>query len=63
MKNKELKQMSKEDMGKKLKDLKLELIKSKGKASKTGSSKSKEIRKMIARIITFNKSAEELKNK
>ena len=63
MKIKELRQMSKQDREKKLKDLKLEMVKSKGKASKTGSSKSREIRKMVARIITLNKSAEELKNK
>ena len=63
MKFKELKQMSKADREKKLKDLKLEMVKSKGKASKTGSSKSREIRKMVARIITLNKSADELKNK
>lgn len=63
MKLKELKQISKEDREKKLKDLKLEMIKAKGKASKTGSSKAREIRKMVARIITLNKSQEELKNK
>lgn len=57
MKFKELKQMSRSDREKKLKDLKLEMVKSKGKASKTGSSKSREIRKMVARIITLNKSA------
>lgn len=57
MKIKELRQMSKEDREKKLKDLKLELVKSKGRASKTGSSKAREIRKMVARIMTLNKSA------
>lgn len=64
MKINELRQISKIDREKKLKDLKLELIKSKGKAAKTGSSKTREIRKMIARIMTLNKShKEELKNK
>ena len=56
MKIKELKQMTKEDREKKLKDLKLELIKSKSKASKTGASKTREIRKIIARILMLNKS-------
>lgn len=64
MKIEEIKKMSKEEIIKKLKDLKLQLIKSKGKSSKTGSSKTKEIKKIIAKILTINKSdAEELKNK
>ncbi|MDP2628546.1 MAG: 50S ribosomal protein L29 [Nanoarchaeota archaeon] len=65
MKNKELKQLTKEDREKRLKELKLELIKSKGKASKTGNAKTKEIKKIIARIIMLNKtdSSGELKNK
>ena len=56
MKFKQLKEMSKEERGKKLKELKLELVKSKVNALKTGNSKSREIRKIIARISTFNKS-------
>jgi len=65
LKSKDIQNMSKEDREKKLKELKLELIKSKVGASKTGSSKIKEIKKIIARILTFNKSVkkEELKNK
>ena len=62
MKLKDLKQLSQEERNRRLKDLKLELVKSKGKASKAGSSRGREIRKMIARIITLNKSTEELKN-
>lgn len=54
LKIKELKQMSKEDREKKLKDLKLELLKSKVNASKTGNSRARDIRKIIARILTFN---------
>jgi len=46
--------MSKEEQKKKIKELKLELIKSKVSASKTGSSKIKEIKKIIARILTLN---------
>ena len=57
--------MTKENREKKLKELRLELIKSKVGASKTGSSKIKEIKKVIARILTLNKSLEKekLKNK
>lgn len=54
MKAKEIKKMAFQERNKKLKDLKLELIKSKANASKTGSKKTKEIKKIIARILTFN---------
>ena len=54
LKAKEIIKMSKEDKGKKLKELKLELVKSKLSASKNGSSRTKEIRKIIARIHTIN---------
>lgn len=48
----------------KLKELKLELAKSKANAAKGGSAKIKEAKKTIARIIMLNKShVEELKNK
>jgi ribosomal protein L29 len=55
MKAKEIRNMSKEEREKKLKELKLELIKSKADSAKGGSSKTKQIRKIIARIITLNK--------
>lgn len=55
MKTKEIRKMSKEEKEKKLKELKLELVKSYVSASKTGGSKTKEIKKAIARIITLNK--------
>ena len=48
--------MNKEDREKKLKDLKIELIKSKTKTSKTGSSNTRQIKKTIAKILTFNTS-------
>ena len=54
---KEIKKMAFQEREKKLKDLKLELIKSKANASKTGSKKTKEIKKIIARILTFNNQA------
>lgn len=62
MKFKELKKISKEDREKKLKELKMELLKSKT-ASKTGSSKTQQIKKIIAKILTLNASEEVLKNK
>jgi ribosomal protein L29 len=55
MKIKDLRSMTKEDRERKLKELKLELIKAKANPSKTGSSKNKEIKKIIARIFTLNK--------
>lgn len=51
----ELRRMTKEERAKKLNELKLELIKSQVSTTKTGNSKPKEIRKMIARILTLNK--------
>ena len=55
MKSKEFKNMGKEDKERKIHELKLELVKSKVNASKGGSSKIKNIKKNIARIITLNK--------
>ncbi|MBU0894344.1 MAG: 50S ribosomal protein L29 [Nanoarchaeota archaeon] len=54
MKTKELKEMTMENRKQKLKELKLELLKSKANASKSGNSKTKEIKKIIARILTLN---------
>ena len=48
--------MNKEDREKKFKDLKIELVKSKAKTSKTGNLSTREIKKAIARILTFNTS-------
>lgn len=56
MKYKEITKINKEDREKKLKDLKIELIKSKTKTSKTGSSNTRQIKKAIAKILTFNTS-------
>lgn len=53
MKSKEISGMSKAEREKKLKELRFELIKS--KSGKTGSSKTKEIKKIIARIKTQDK--------
>jgi len=58
-KKQDFKGMSKDDRAKKLKELKFELVKAKVSGSKTGTSKVKEIKKMIARILTLNKSKQE----
>ncbi len=55
LKAKEIREMSKEEREKRLKELKLELIHSKANISKSGGSKVKEIKKIIARILTINK--------
>ena len=55
LKAKDIKNMTKDERERKLKELKLELIKSKINASKSGSIKTREIRKIIARILTVNK--------
>ena len=54
LKAEEIRKMNKSEREKKLKELKLELIKSKTNAAKTGNSKTKEIKKIIARILTIN---------
>ncbi|GBE20460.1 MAG TPA: 50S ribosomal protein L29 [Candidatus Pacearchaeota archaeon] len=55
LKFKDIQKMGKEDREKKLKELRLELVKSKVNSSKTGNSKTKEIKKIIARILMLNK--------
>jgi ribosomal protein L29 len=52
MKFKEIKKMNKEEREKKLKELKLELVKSKANPAKSGA-KTKQIKKIIARILTL----------
>lgn len=54
LKSKDIRRMSKEEKTKRLEELKMELIKSKVGAAKTGSSRTKEIKKIIARLITLN---------
>lgn len=54
-KAKEIKNLNKIDTEKKLKELQIELIKSKVDNSKKGNVKTSEIKKMIARIYTLKK--------
>ncbi len=51
---KDIKKMNAGEREKKLKEFKMELVKSKASSAKSGSSKSKEIRKIIARMHTLN---------
>lgn len=62
LKAKDIRKMSRGDIEKKLKELKMELIKSRSGNSKTGN-KTKEIKKIIARILTLNKTKEEESSK
>jgi len=55
LKAKELKEIGKTERSKKLEELKLELIKAKSQSNKGGSSRIKEIKKIIARIYTIDK--------
>ncbi len=54
LKFKDIKRMNKEDRNKKMEEMKFELVKAKASASKSGTSRAKEIRKIIARILTLN---------
>ena len=62
MKFKQITQLSKEDREKKLKELKLELVKANSTSAKTANAKAKEIKKIIARILTFNANDTEVLN-
>ncbi len=54
MKTKDIQKMNKEERMKKIEELKLELVKARVNASKSGSSKAKEIKKTIAKMLTLN---------
>ena len=58
LKAKDIRNMSKGQREKKMKELKMELIKSRSGNSKTGN-RTREIKKIIARILTLNKSEED----
>ena len=62
IRKKELKGMAKEELERRLNELRLELIRTKTqKASKTAGSKNKEIKRTIARILTKLKQIGETK--
>jgi len=54
LKTKDISRMSNDEREGKIKDLKMELIKEKINLSKGGKTKIKEIKKTIARLLTFN---------
>ena len=56
MKYKDITKMNSEEREKKLKELRVTLIKSKAKSTNTGGSNTREIKKTIAKILTFNAS-------
>jgi large subunit ribosomal protein L29 len=62
LKTKEIRNMGNDEREKKLKELKMELIKSKANTGKKGVN-AKEVRKIIARIHTINTSDKEVLNK
>lgn len=51
----DVRKMGKEEKDRKLEELKMELIRARVNSSKTGNSKVREIKRLIARIITLNK--------
>ncbi len=55
LKAKDIRKMSKMEREEKMKELRMELVKSRVSASKTGNSKVREIKRLIARMITINK--------
>ena len=63
MKIKDIKKMDKEERIKKIEEMKLELIKAKAGASKSGHLKVKEVKKVIARILTLNNQGDKTSNK
>ena len=55
LKAKEISKMSEKEINEKIKDLKFELIKNQIDSGKGRKLKTKEIRKTIARLLTFNR--------
>ncbi|MAG02421.1 50S ribosomal protein L29 [Candidatus Pacearchaeota archaeon] len=55
LKNNDIVKMSENERNEKIKDLKTELIKEKVNLSKGGKMKVKEIKRTIARLLTFNR--------
>ena len=62
LRNEQIKKMSKQERESKLNELRLEALKS-GVAANKSALKNKEIKKAIARILTFNRSENLLKEK
>jgi len=63
LKSKDIAKMSEKEINEKIKDLKIELIKEKINLNKGGKTKVKEIKKTIARLMTFNRLNKAVENK
>ena len=55
LKTKEISKISEKERNEKIKDLRMELIKNKISSGKGGKMKTREIKKTIARLLTFNR--------
>ncbi|MFA7707658.1 MAG: 50S ribosomal protein L29 [Candidatus Pacearchaeota archaeon] len=62
LKKKEIKKMSEKENNEKVKELRLELIKNQISSGKGRKLKTNEIKKTIARLLTFNRLKEDSKN-
>ena len=60
---KEIAKMNEKEMDEKIKDLKMEQIKNKIEIGKGGKLKAKEIKRTIARLLTFNRLNKSIENK
>lgn len=54
LKFKDIKKMNEKERGEKLKELKMELVKSRINASRNKGARTRDIKKIIARILTLN---------
>lgn len=65
LKGKDIQKMSESEREKKMKEMKLELLKARAGAAKGGTSRVREVKKVIARLNTFNQpnKTEKLKQK
>ena len=61
LKFKDLEKMNANDRNKKMEEMKFELVKARTSAAKSGTSKAKEIKKIIARILTLNNKESKVK--
>lgn len=55
IRNQEIRKISVEDVNEKIKDLRMELTKERLNTAKGGKNKIREIKKTIARLLTFNR--------
>jgi len=63
LKSKEIAKMNTKERDEKIKDLKIELVKNRIEGVKGGKMKAKEIKKTIARLLTFNRQNKSVEQK